>query len=67
MEDLRVQLKLPEQHDIFPVHRLDKQATGSLLLATTQVKARDLSRQFKNRTIDKSEQLALRCVSSSCR
>ncbi|KAK0467214.1 pseudouridine synthase [Desarmillaria tabescens] len=38
---------------LFPVHRLDKPTSGCLLLARSTDMARDLSRQFQQRKIDK--------------
>jgi len=38
----------------YPVHRLDKGTTGVLILARTKALARELSRQFRTRTIEKT-------------
>ncbi|KAF4586139.1 RluA Pseudouridine Synthase [Pleurotus pulmonarius] len=51
LQGLKNSLNLPD--GLFPVHRLDKCTTGSLLLARSASMARDLSRQFSQRTIDK--------------
>ncbi|EPQ55655.1 pseudouridine synthase [Gloeophyllum trabeum ATCC 11539] len=38
----------------YPVHRLDKPTTGALILARTPHMARDLSAQFRTRTVSKT-------------
>jgi len=38
----------------YPVHRLDKATTGALVLARTDRVARELSRQFETRTVEKT-------------
>ncbi|KAH9972424.1 pseudouridine synthase [Lactifluus volemus] len=38
----------------YPVHRLDKGTTGALILARSKVLARELSRQFRTRAIEKT-------------
>lgn len=40
--------------DPYPVHRLDKGTTGSLVLARTLAMARELSLQFQQRTVEKT-------------
>lgn len=39
---------------VFPVHRIDRPTSGVLLFALSKDVARDLSKQFENRTVQKS-------------
>ncbi|KAF9789580.1 pseudouridine synthase [Thelephora terrestris] len=49
-----VKLRCQLVEDPWPVHRLDKDTTGALLLARSRLKARELQLQFKERQIKKS-------------
>ncbi|KAG7087418.1 hypothetical protein E1B28_013386 [Marasmius oreades] len=47
-------LQNPSITSLFPVHRLDKATTGCLIFARTRDMARELSRQFHQRRIEKT-------------
>ncbi|KAL7412290.1 pseudouridine synthase [Mrakia frigida] len=52
--NLKSRLALTPEQWIRSVHRLDKSTTGPLILATTELKAKDLCAQFAERSIEKS-------------
>ncbi|KAJ7693553.1 pseudouridine synthase [Mycena rosella] len=52
LDDLKQGLELPNPP--YRVHRLDRGTTGNLVLARSIGVARELSAQFKNRTVDKT-------------
>ncbi|KAL0060125.1 hypothetical protein AAF712_013097 [Marasmius tenuissimus] len=54
-----------ERDVLFPVHRLDKATTGCLVFGRTKDMARELSRQFKGRTIEKTYYAVVRGGSES--
>jgi 23S rRNA pseudouridine1911/1915/1917 synthase len=51
-----------EGERVYPVHRLDKDTSGVLLMATTRRSARDLSRAFHSRTVKKTYRAVVRGV-----
>ena len=57
---LRAQLKKGSFEDIFPVHRLDKETSGLLLVALTATRSRELAVQFQERTCEKYYQAIVR-------
>ncbi|EMD32795.1 hypothetical protein CERSUDRAFT_118504 [Gelatoporia subvermispora B] len=52
INDLKEEFEL--LRDPMPVHRLDKDTTGALALAIDHTHARELARQFANRTVEKT-------------
>jgi len=57
---LKDQLHRGTFHDIYPVHRLDKETSGLLLVATEQEMAAQLSEQFQTQKAEKSYYAVLR-------
>lgn len=57
---LKAQLHKGTFHDIYPVHRLDKETSGLLLVATEQETAALLSDQFQSHKAEKSYYAVLR-------
>lgn len=51
---LKQQLHKGTFHDIYPVHRLDKETSGLLMVATEQEVAAELSEQFQKQMADKT-------------
>ncbi|ORY85295.1 pseudouridine synthase [Leucosporidium creatinivorum] len=50
LEELRAR---PESPEIFPVHRLDKSTTGTLLLAKSQLQAKKFSKAFQSHQVQR--------------
>ncbi|KAI5835336.1 pseudouridine synthase [Schizophyllum commune Tattone D] len=50
----KVGRRLNHNGNLYPVHRLDMDTTGALLLGLTEARTRDLSAQFRNRTVKKT-------------
>ncbi|TRM66370.1 pseudouridine synthase [Schizophyllum amplum] len=50
----RIARCLNHSGNVYPVHRLDTDTTGALLLGLTDARTRDLSAQFRNRTVKKT-------------
>lgn len=61
---LKKQLKAGTYEDIFPVHRLDKETSGVLLVALNSKTARELAEQFQAKTCEKTYTAVLRGVLS---
>ncbi|KAL0579219.1 hypothetical protein V5O48_002781 [Marasmius crinis-equi] len=57
--------QLAENDALFPVHRLDKATTGCLVFGRSKDMARELSRQFQDRTIEKTYYALVRGGSES--
>lgn len=57
---LKKQLHPGTFHDIYPVHRLDKETSGILVVATEQEAAANLSEQFQNHKAEKMYYAVLR-------
>ena len=57
---LKKQLHPGTFHDIYPVHRLDKETSGLLLVATEQETAAHLAEQFQTHKADKTYYALLR-------
>ncbi|MBV2168060.1 MAG: RNA pseudouridine synthase [Bdellovibrio sp.] len=57
---LKKQLHPGTFHDIYPVHRLDKETSGLLVVATEQEAAASLSEQFQNHKAEKMYYAVLR-------
>ncbi|WII71433.1 RNA pseudouridine synthase [Bdellovibrio sp. 22V] len=59
-ELLKKQLPKGSYHDIYPVHRLDKETSGLLLIATEQETAAELAEQFQKHQTEKIYYAVLR-------